>query len=157
MSLPLVTRFGADPLLDLEVANKRYVDTSGGGATITAQEVVLTSNFSTTSLVFVDLTGLLLTLADRSGGFGHVSCIYDVLQSTGNEHWFRMVNGATNETPVQHSQVNANRIKVVTLTLEAVLDGDVVQAQGKVDAGTLTVQGDAGNDRQASMRVIEIS
>jgi len=31
MSLPLVTRFGADPLLDLEVANKRYVDSSGGG------------------------------------------------------------------------------------------------------------------------------
>jgi len=28
MSLPLVTRFGADPLLDLEVANKRYVDNS---------------------------------------------------------------------------------------------------------------------------------
>jgi len=31
MSLPLVTRFGADPLLDLEVANKRYVDNSAGG------------------------------------------------------------------------------------------------------------------------------
>jgi len=31
MSLPLVTRFGADPLLDLEVANKRYVDNAGGG------------------------------------------------------------------------------------------------------------------------------
>jgi len=31
MSLPLVTRFGADPLLDLEVANKRYVDNSSGG------------------------------------------------------------------------------------------------------------------------------
>jgi len=31
MSLPLVTRFGADPLLDLEVANKQYVDNSGGG------------------------------------------------------------------------------------------------------------------------------
>jgi len=30
VSLPLVTRFGADPLLDLEVANKRYVDGSGG-------------------------------------------------------------------------------------------------------------------------------
>lgn len=28
MSLPLVTRFGADPLLDLEIANKRYVDNS---------------------------------------------------------------------------------------------------------------------------------
>jgi len=31
MSLPLVTRFGADPILDLEVANKRYVDTSTAG------------------------------------------------------------------------------------------------------------------------------
>jgi len=32
MSLPLVTRFGADPLLDLEVANKRYVDAGGGSS-----------------------------------------------------------------------------------------------------------------------------
>jgi len=31
MSLPLVTRFGADPLLDLELANKQYVDAGGGG------------------------------------------------------------------------------------------------------------------------------
>jgi len=30
MSLPLVTRYGANPLLDLEVANKQYVDSSGG-------------------------------------------------------------------------------------------------------------------------------
>jgi len=30
MSLPLVTRFGANPRLDLELANKQYVDTSGG-------------------------------------------------------------------------------------------------------------------------------
>ena len=31
MFLPLTTRFGADPLLDLEIANKRYVDNSSGG------------------------------------------------------------------------------------------------------------------------------
>jgi len=31
MSFPLTTRFGADPTRDLEVANKRYVDASGGG------------------------------------------------------------------------------------------------------------------------------
>jgi len=30
MSLPLVTRYGADPTRDLEVANKRYVDNSTG-------------------------------------------------------------------------------------------------------------------------------
>jgi len=33
MSFPLTTRFGADPLLDLEIANKQYVDASGGAWT----------------------------------------------------------------------------------------------------------------------------
>jgi len=40
LSLPLVTRFGADPLLDLEVANKRYVDNSSGGTGQTFARVV---------------------------------------------------------------------------------------------------------------------
>jgi len=31
MSLPLTTRFGADPLIDEELANKRYVDAQAGG------------------------------------------------------------------------------------------------------------------------------
>jgi len=31
LSLPLTTRFGADPLLDFELANKQYVDNSSGG------------------------------------------------------------------------------------------------------------------------------
>jgi len=31
MSLPLVTRFGPQPLLDNEIANKAYVDAGGGG------------------------------------------------------------------------------------------------------------------------------
>jgi len=34
MSFPLVTRFGADPIKDLELANKRYVDNAGGGVDI---------------------------------------------------------------------------------------------------------------------------
>jgi len=32
MSLPLTTRFGADPVQDLEIANKRYVDNNASGA-----------------------------------------------------------------------------------------------------------------------------
>jgi len=31
MSLPLTTRFGVNPTLDLELANKAYVDSAGGG------------------------------------------------------------------------------------------------------------------------------
>jgi len=32
MSLPLTTRFGVDPTVDEELANKRYVDNSSGGS-----------------------------------------------------------------------------------------------------------------------------
>jgi len=39
MSLPLVTRFGADPIQDLEVANKRYVDNTSGGDSIMAHSL----------------------------------------------------------------------------------------------------------------------
>lgn len=49
MSVRNVTRFGADPLEDLEVANKRYVDASGGTAGISIlKEVTQTKNQDTT-------------------------------------------------------------------------------------------------------------
>jgi len=51
MSLPLVTRFGADPVQDLEVANKRYVDTSGGSRPVWFFSMNQ-SNLSGTSLDF---------------------------------------------------------------------------------------------------------
>jgi len=51
LSLPLVTRFGADPLQDLEVANKRYVDTSGGSRPVWYFSMNQ-SNLSGTSLDF---------------------------------------------------------------------------------------------------------
>jgi len=71
MSLPLVTRFGADPLLDLEVANKRYVDSSGGGANVTIQTIT-PAEFTTSSTSFVDWTDADLALPTRAGGFSHL-------------------------------------------------------------------------------------
>jgi len=50
LSLPLTTRFGADPLLDLELANKQYVDNSSGGGTDTIQWFAFMWNTSTLQL-----------------------------------------------------------------------------------------------------------
>jgi len=62
MSLPLTTRFGANPLLDLELANKNYVDNAGGGAIIlnaikTADQIVnnSTTMVNITEFVFAAL------------------------------------------------------------------------------------------------------
>jgi len=44
MSLPLVTRFGADPLLDRELATKNYVDERGGFWTIVIKPTTTTIN-----------------------------------------------------------------------------------------------------------------
>jgi len=46
MSLPLVTRFGADPLLDLELTNKQYVDNRGGNTFARVMKLVDTARAS---------------------------------------------------------------------------------------------------------------
>jgi len=48
LSLPLTTRFGADPVLDLELANKQYVDNASGGSLGKALGQDFTVNNSTT-------------------------------------------------------------------------------------------------------------
>jgi len=58
MSLPLVTRFGADPLLDLEVANKQYVDNSGGGSAKDVWTMLFTGTQSSNSVLFWGINGV---------------------------------------------------------------------------------------------------
>jgi len=65
----LVTRFGPSPLLDDEVATKRYVDTSGGANTFArvVQKATQTVNNSNT---LVDVTEMVVSLsANKNYGF----------------------------------------------------------------------------------------
>lgn len=154
-----VTRFGPNPTQDLEVANKAYVDAGGGGGgvTLSNQSVIQTSNFTTTSTSFVDVTGLTITLANRANGMFWAAAVISLSLSSSGATYYRFVNGATDEAPMQFTPSTTNHEKVCTIILPGDLDGDVLKVQARVSGNTLTVWGSASLDRQTQERVIEIS
>jgi len=62
MSLPLVTRFGADPTVDLELANKQYVDSSSGGGQTFGRVVKTVDEIINNSSTFQDDDELFMPL-----------------------------------------------------------------------------------------------
>jgi len=76
MSLPLTTRFGADPLLDLEIANKRYVDNNSGSGNTFARVVKKLDEIVNNSSTLQNDDELLVALdANKLYGF-LLTCIY---------------------------------------------------------------------------------
>jgi len=154
MSLPLVTRFGADPLLDLEVANKRYVDSSGGGGTQTTQEDALSGNFSTTSTSITDITGLTLTVPTRTGGkfYIHLDCMTQNSGSGANRTGIE--NGVGNDEELMGTaSLSANDRTHVGVASVGDLDGRVIQGRAFVGSGSGSWSG-SGNSN-TTLRVIE--
>jgi len=79
MSLPLVTRFGADPLLDLELANKQYVDNRAG--LIIANIVNTTLETVNNSTTFVDITDFVVAL-DANTRFSYLMYLVHTTNAT---------------------------------------------------------------------------
>jgi len=155
--MSLVTRFGADPTLDTELANKRYADSTGGGATVTSQSLILVGTFTTTSTSNVDITGFLITVANRSGGnFMLVAC-GNVSNSTtgGSNRWILEDDGTDIITMTTASLPASDRVGL-SLTNAQDLDGRVEQMRARVISGTGSWFGGA-TFSECNMAVIEIS
>jgi len=70
MSLPLTTRFGANPLLELELANKAYVDSSSGGGNTFARVVKKVDESRQSDTTMTDDAELFVPLeANKNYGF----------------------------------------------------------------------------------------
>lgn len=158
---PKVTRFGADPTVDQELATKAYVDAGGGGgATLSNQRDIITADETTTSTSYVD-TDLSVTLANRSGGNFQASCSVYVLSSGGQAvAAFRYVDGATNLSGWQIQTRDGAGARMGGAGFAAGnLDGDVVTLQFATNAGTLTLIGaDVGGlAAESQLTIIEMS
>jgi len=79
MSFPLVTRFGANPLLDLELANKNYVDNSGGGGVGFAKVVKTVDQSQTDNAVPIDDDELFIPL-NANKIYGMILIIWGISQ-----------------------------------------------------------------------------
>jgi len=156
MSLPLVTRFGADPIQDLEVANKRYVDSSGGGGIVSVQTVVLSSDFSTTSLTFVDITGFSVTLATITDGRFLGTTGFALSHSSANQNIdVRCVDGTTEHEPQRLRCDDAANLLTggFNQPCSGNADGDTLKYQTQVGTGTGKIRG--GGNGSSRLEVLE--
>jgi len=153
MSLPLVTRFGADPLLDLEVANKRYVDNSGPA--ITTTNVSLSSDFSTTSTSFIDVTGLTMTL-QASGSFLSVFSASMFVTVGSGDPTTRQIQAATQRAVNHISGLSVGNAYGTATNFAGTSGSEILKIQMKVDAGTGSIGG-LTDFRVSQLSVIEFS
>jgi len=157
---PKVTRFGADPTVDQELATKSYVDTSAGGATATAQRDQLSADNTTTSLTYVD-SNLEVTLPTRTDG-KFLACAGLNIHNTGTNELSgcRWEKGgvATQGFGYQWTGSSAFR-KALQGFLTGDLDGDVLNLQFATFSGTFTLMGVVSNamDYFSHIEVLEIS
>jgi len=146
---PQSTIYGPLPTVDLQLANKAYVDASGG-ATVTTTNDVISSNFTTTSASFVDITGLSITAQAASNlhVVGGTSCF-----NTGsNITQFRVQGTADGYSTTQQT---GGRQTLASSLAEASA-GQAVIAQGATDGGTATFEG-VVDQRETGISMYEVA
>ena len=116
-------------------------DLTAGGATVSTQEVDLSGGvFSTTSGTFVDVTGMSITKANRSGG----KCIANLSGTMKNTAASNEAITTYEENGVSDSDAGSTTIIGTTFVSMsnhkmADLDGNVLLIQLRVSAGTATL------------------
>jgi len=156
---PKVTRFGADPTVDQELATKAYVDNTGGGATITTTEIRLTSNFTTTSTVAVDITGITITLTNVANGGAFIGFYSTGTHDASNGRLVSQLEiDGVDQPQIQVESSNASDRTSSAVTMVNDTDGSVIQARGSVsNAGTGTWRGAGLSARGTVLSVMEVS
>jgi len=112
----------------------------GGGATTSVQNVDMTADFTTTSGTFVDVTGMIVTLANRSGGSALVTVAFTTRSSadTGVTQYQIEIDDVDG-TAMQQRHTGTNDFQNVTDTIALALSGQVIQLQVTSIGGTNTV------------------
>jgi len=125
--------------------------------TITNQNVPITSDFATTSTSLVDVTGLTVTLADRSGGKFLAVCQLPSLNSdAGAAVRSSFILDGTELEGIRQDSSSASDFLTGILTESNDLDGTILKVQGRVSAGTGTWAGNVLALR-CKISVLEIS
>jgi len=76
MSLPLVTRYGADPLLDLEIANKQYVDNNSSAGNTFARVVKKVREVRDNDTTLTDDAELFISMDGDNRNYGFLMMLF---------------------------------------------------------------------------------
>ena len=121
-----------------------------GGATVTAFEFTLSTDFSTSSSSYVDVTNLTVDKPTITGG----ECIttYNIsLQNDNDGKLYSKLIDNTTAVAAGKSEFSVNKDTGLTASDTSTADGETLKVQIKASAGSSTVQHDfaAGGDRMS--------
>lgn len=126
------------------------------GITLTNQRDELTSNFTTTSTSLVDVTGMAITVPNRTDGkFSMSSTIY-VRGTAGDDCFLAYLDDVTAESLGTAWISTSNETMNLSIPLTGNLGGQVVKIQTKTSASQVEIRGNAANDVSV-MESLEIS
>jgi len=120
-------------------------EASSGGATVEEDRVNITSNVTFTVDSFVDITGLVITIGNISGGKTIISCIIACERDSAGGIQFLLEDDGTAVTETaawgETGSDAATQKKMIGMSYSMDADGSVIQVQAKTDGSTLTVRG----------------
>ena len=133
--------------------------TAGGGATLSSQVDNLSSTFTTNSDTFVSVSGMSLTLANRSGGLALITTYSTLKSSTTNGGvLMRHMNDGSPLNGLTRSTSNPNNtVGNTSFTDIMSLDGSVITLQVRSSSQTATLYGNDANLGHTFMNILEIS
>jgi len=124
--------------------------------TQTIQTQSQSSDFTTSSTTFVDVTSFTLTLANRSGGKYFCDCDINSNNDGANINDFRFVEAASNKNRIRKENATASASQDTGLSITGDLDGQVLKVQMLVDAGTGRCGG-TDAEGHSRMEILELS
>ena len=116
--------------------------TPSASATFSTQTVSITSDFTTTSTTFVDVTGMTVTVATRTGGIATTEFNVSATLSAIDAYFIQIVSSGSAVQPLQHTNPGLGYYAILHLSEASTLDGRVVKLQARINStGTLTISG----------------
>lgn len=127
----------------------------GSGSTVTQQTVTLGSNFTSSSASVVDVTGMTVTLPNRTNGKALVEFLVQFGTTSSNFTWNINDNGSAAAGITTAVQVTGLK-NSITIPHSTTLSGQVVKLQVNPASVSITIYGTASSD-QSKIQTLEAS
>ena len=129
---------------------------SAGGATAEIDNATITSDFSTTSSSFIDVTSLVITIGNILNGKTMISAILTIKRSTEGS-MSAILEDDGSELATTFIAVESTHTKEYNMCTSYAMDSNasVIQVQVKTGGGTLVIEGASGAD--ATSQIVSMS
>ncbi len=128
----------------------------GGGATVSKQELIKGTNFTSTSNAYVFVTDLRLTLPNNAGKSVVIATIDHSMATINIETAFAFFDNDVEQEGVTHTQEVAGKDDIITMMYVAENNGQNVEIRVKNDDNSSTITVYGATNRKSNIQSYEV-